>query len=63
MSGAEIGTYAFKLFEKLDQRLDRIEVLLGRLVDAKDDREDAAALAADVEQQTAKLQGAIPPTT
>lgn len=56
-----ISTYAFKLFEALDERLERIEVLLGRLADAKDDRETAVELTAEVNKGSADLKAATPP--
>jgi len=59
----EISTLAYKLFEALDHRLQRIEVLLGRLADAKDDRETAVELGKSLDQSASDLQGAIPPGT
>lgn len=55
--------HAFKMIEDIEARLDRIEVLLGRLVDAKDDREKAVELGAEVDKKSAALKAAIPPGT
>lgn len=54
---------AFKFVQALDERLDRIEVLLGRLVDAKDDREKAKELGALVRAKADALGKAIPAGT
>lgn len=54
------STYAFRLFEALDERLERIEVLMKQLVDEKNDRETAALLTADINKQSGDLKDAIP---
>lgn len=54
--------HAFKVFEALDKRLSNIEVLLGRLADAKDDREAAKELSALVKSRTDVLRQATPTT-
>lgn len=53
------STYAFKLIQSFEERLDRIEVLLARLADAKDDRETAVELSKEIKEKTAQLKDAI----
>lgn len=55
------SNHAFKMIEQLVEQMDRIEVLLGRLADAKDDRETAKELSAVVDAKTEALKQAIPP--
>lgn len=60
---SSLANLAFKLFDAIDKRLENIEVHLGRLADAKDDRETAKELSASVDAKADALKKALPPGT
>ena len=59
----DLANAAFKFAQALDERLANIEVLLGRLVEAKEDRDRAKELTDELDNKAALLKAAIPAGT
>jgi len=57
---SEISTHAFKLFESIDQRLQRIEALMGQLVEEKELREAMMQAVVDIKQHAQAIKDALP---
>ena len=55
-----MSTHAFKLFECIDERLQRIEALMGQLVAEKDARDALKEATADIQQHSGALKDALP---